>query len=277
MSLLKKPQLSIGFQPQTNGFIDRLKIILSSILIFSLLLWYMGKAYKEDHAWSWGSILSNVFYLGVGVLLLELLNRRLSVLTSKLSKPNSFFYLLTVDVAFFLVLQTIILFILEQPKNALALIITYSLNGMLTILYVFTYYLTETKGKRSNGIKYEKSSLHEEEMKQIVKAIDSYLNSNQTFLKRNLTIKEVADQLNLPSYKISQSLSVYTGRNFNDLLNTYRIKFSEKLLTNSDYDHYKVEAIAIESGFNNKVTFYKAFTKIHGMTPSEFRRTRSNG
>ena len=38
------------------------------------------------------------------------------------------------------------------------------------------------------------------------------------------------------------------------------------------YTQYKIEAIALESGFNNKVTFYKAFTKFTNTTPSAFRK-----
>ncbi len=42
------------------------------------------------------------------------------------------------------------------------------------------------------------------------------------------------------------------------------------------YSNYKIEAIALESGFNNKVTFYKAFSKFTNQTPSAFRKQKNS-
>ena len=47
------------------------------------------------------------------------------------------------------------------------------------------------------------------------------------------------------------------------------------MLLNPNYANYKIEAIALESRFNNKVTFYKAFAKFVDDTPTGFKRKSS--
>ncbi|WP_370088625.1 helix-turn-helix domain-containing protein [Ekhidna sp.] len=144
----------------------------------------------------------------------------------------------------------------------------------ISVYFLLVGYLLYTNPKflTSIGGKYFSSNLGEEEMKAIVAKMDALFKSEGVFLQRNLSLSQVAEKLNIPSYKISQSLSTHLAENFNDYVNKHRIKHAENLLKSSDFQHYKIEAIAIDSGFNNKVTFYKAFTAIHQMTPSAFRK-----
>ncbi len=125
--------------------------------------------------------------------------------------------------------------------------------------------------------KYLSSSLGEEEMKEITSKLKMELESQKAYLKRDLSIADLAASVNESSHRLSQTLSAHIGKNFNDYINTYRINYAKELLANPDFDHYKVEAVAIDSGFNNKVTFYKAFTKVTGTTPSSYRKYVKSG
>lgn len=144
----------------------------------------------------------------------------------------------------------------------------------ISIYFLLVGYLLYSNPKflATIGGKYFSSNLNEQEMKTIVAKMDVLFEDEDIFLQRNLNLAQVAEKLNIPSYKISQSLSTYLTSNFNDYVNKHRIKHAESLLKSSDFQHFKIEAIAIDSGFNNKVTFYKAFTSIHQMTPSAFRK-----
>ncbi|WP_179213340.1 helix-turn-helix domain-containing protein [Ekhidna lutea] len=122
--------------------------------------------------------------------------------------------------------------------------------------------------------KYLRSSLSPSEMKRISNAIKREFESKKLFLKRDMCVNELADLIGEASHKISQTLSVQIGQNFNDYINKFRIEHAKSLLVDPKHDHFKIEAIAMDSGFNNKVTFYKAFTKETGTTPSAYRRAK---
>jgi len=46
---------------------------------------------------------------------------------------------------------------------------------------------------------------------------------------------------------------------------------SQEDLESKDYEHYKLAEIGKLAGFNSRSVFYKAFKKIEGCSPSEFK------
>ncbi|MEP2935317.1 MAG: helix-turn-helix domain-containing protein [Gilvibacter sp.] len=123
--------------------------------------------------------------------------------------------------------------------------------------------------------KYLSSALSEEDMQSIKQKIEVAFGQESVYLKNNLTIDHLSAILDERSYHISQTFSSFLHENFNDYVNRHRIAHAKNLLLNPKYAHYKIEAIALESGFNNKVTFYKAFTKFVDDTPTGFKRKSS--
>lgn len=60
--------------------------------------------------------------------------------------------------------------------------------------------------------------------------------------------------------------------NLNDYLNSLRIEYSIKLMKEKPF--LSIDAIAAESNFNSRSTFYRAFVKVCGMTPAQYMRTK---
>jgi AraC-like DNA-binding protein len=48
------------------------------------------------------------------------------------------------------------------------------------------------------------------------------------------------------------------------------------MLVDSAYGYLTIDAIAEECGFSNKVSFYKAFKRMHRMSPKEFKETQDS-
>lgn len=59
--------------------------------------------------------------------------------------------------------------------------------------------------------------------------------------------------------------------NLNNYLNRLRVEYSVRLI--KENKNYSIEAIAREAGFNSRATFYRAFYKQFGMTPTEYIST----
>lgn len=84
-----------------------------------------------------------------------------------------------------------------------------------------------------------------------------------------VTLKDVAAAVGFSEYHFSRLFKEYTGQNFHNYLNAYRVKQAEKLLRNSDH---QISDIALESGFNSLVTFNRTFRKIKGCPPTFYRK-----
>ena len=149
----------------------------------------------------------------------------------------------------------------------------YVLCNMFVLLIGYILY-RDPKFFKALKAKYEHSTLNEKNMEVIKSKIEDLFKSEKVYLQNDLSLDKVGAVLNIKPYHISQTLSYLLRENFNDFVNTHRIAHAKKLMILEDYENYKIEAIALESGFNNKVTFYKAFAKLTKTTPSQFRKTQ---
>ncbi|MFZ1805718.1 MAG: helix-turn-helix domain-containing protein [Cyclobacteriaceae bacterium] len=141
-----------------------------------------------------------------------------------------------------------------------------------TIVFIVGYALYSKPGFLEGvAKKYLNSGLDVVTMQRIVNKIESEFKSKKMYLSRDLTLRKLAEQINEKPHFISQALSSQVGENFNDFVNRYRIEHAKGMLRDEHFNNYKIEAIALESGFNNKVTFNKAFGKFVLTTPSAFR------
>lgn len=106
--------------------------------------------------------------------------------------------------------------------------------------------------------------------------IDYLIKEERLYLSPNLSLSLLSAKFNLSEGYLSQLINNNTGNNFSTYLNNLRIQESKLLLTNNDYKNYTIIAIALESGFNSKSTFYNAFKKHTGISPSEFRKSNTD-
>ena len=117
--------------------------------------------------------------------------------------------------------------------------------------------------------KYQSNKLDDTEAKEISNRLENLFEKESLFLDSNLSLQKVAELLNVSSVKLSQTLNEHCRTNFNDYINSRRITKAKEIIENQS--EYTFEAIAMDCGFNSKSTFYSAFKKHMGMTPSQFR------
>ena len=94
----------------------------------------------------------------------------------------------------------------------------------------------------------------------------------ETYLHHDITIKEVADKLKTQPYILSAFFTRTYQMHFNGLINKYRIDYIKKGLADNKWSTLTLEAIGEKAGFNNRTTFFNAFKKFTGMTPTQFIR-----
>ncbi len=114
----------------------------------------------------------------------------------------------------------------------------------------------------------------DEELKKIYHKTIQLLNDKKYFLNKNVKLSHLAAEIGHNERLVSKAINTYGSGNFNKFLNTFRVDYSKQLLIGGEFDHYTIEAIAEESGFSNKVSFYNSFKSHVGMSPSEYKRSK---
>lgn len=84
--------------------------------------------------------------------------------------------------------------------------------------------------------------------------------------------KQLAKDLKNNTRYLSAVVNSRFGMNYCSLINKYRIQDAIHLLTDKRYADSNVEKISDMVGFANRQSFYAAFYKNIGITPTDFRK-----
>jgi AraC-like DNA-binding protein/tetratricopeptide (TPR) repeat protein len=106
---------------------------------------------------------------------------------------------------------------------------------------------------------------------ELMDEIEKYFCEDKPYLDPKLKIEDVSSSLSISTRVIALLLKDYKNINFVSFVNQYRIDRSKKMMNDHAYRNYKIEAIAIESGFGTRQSFYNAFEQQIGMKPSYYR------
>ena len=94
---------------------------------------------------------------------------------------------------------------------------------------------------------------------------------DQAYTNCSITVDYLSKQLRSNTKYISKAIKEETGMNFNTFINTFRIEEAKRILRDKISSTWSLDAVAEQSGFNNTTSFFQAFKKNTGLTPSAFR------
>jgi AraC-like DNA-binding protein len=90
-----------------------------------------------------------------------------------------------------------------------------------------------------------------------------------------LNLERLANQLQMPEKELSILINHYLGKHFFDFVNTYRINEAKSILADPEFEDKTILEILYQVGFNSKSSFYTAFKKATGNTPTQYRKDRA--
>ncbi len=97
-----------------------------------------------------------------------------------------------------------------------------------------------------------------------------HISANKPFLEPDLSLRELARQIEIHPNHLSWILNQNLGMNFNAFINKYRIDTFKSIARAKENKKLTIEGMAFESGFNSKTVFNTCFKKETGLTPSQY-------
>jgi len=121
--------------------------------------------------------------------------------------------------------------------------------------------------------KYKSSNLSLVDKKKIIEKLSRTVGDNKYYLTPNLTIKKLAQELDVQSKHLSQVINENFGQNFCDYINSCRIEDAIDQLKDHKQQHKTILEICYAVGFNSKSAFNDVFKKQTGLTPTAYRKS----
>jgi AraC-like DNA-binding protein len=132
----------------------------------------------------------------------------------------------------------------------------------------------DKKGKSSGERKYKNSPVSQETGVEIIQQMQEIMDKQKLYLQSDLSLDKLAQACGHSKHYVSQAINENLGMNFFEYINSLRINEAKELLEKPKEEITIIE-VAYQVGYNNKVSFNKAFKNFTGLTPTEFRATRT--
>ncbi len=121
-----------------------------------------------------------------------------------------------------------------------------------------------------NDFSYEKKNFIPSEKHQLIyQALVKLIEEDLIYNDPDISVKMISKKIGELEYLISQSINYYYKKSFFDLINENRVREAKVRLLKMQPTE-TIEGIAIETGFNSRSSFYRAFKKYTEKTPQQF-------
>ena len=107
---------------------------------------------------------------------------------------------------------------------------------------------------------------------EITSLLDAKIRQDRLYLDPELTLSKLTRKLGIPAKKISIAVNQVHEKNISKIINGYRIEHAKHSL---DTSQDTITQIFMNSGFQTKSNFNREFSRVVGMTPSEYRKSKA--
>ena len=143
-------------------------------------------------------------------------------------------------------------------------------------LHQSNLFIEDVKSHQDEEEKLSSIILDPHQIKTLKEDLLIYFKEDEPFLNPQLSLKFVADVLEINTNKISYLINKAFLLNFNDFVNSYRLIHFKSIALELKNSHLTILGLAYESGFNTKSVFNTYFKRIEGITPSKWVKSKTN-
>ncbi|PWK68290.1 putative ABC transport system permease protein [Mucilaginibacter oryzae] len=107
--------------------------------------------------------------------------------------------------------------------------------------------------------------------RELGRRIKELITANRFYEDPELTVATLAAKLKLSPHELSRAINLGLDKNFNDLINGFRVREVIRKMQDPANDRLTLLGIAYDTGFNSKTTFNRVFKELTGKTPAEYK------
>ncbi|MEM9391732.1 MAG: helix-turn-helix domain-containing protein [Bacteroidota bacterium] len=221
-----------------------------------------------------GFYFSISFFLYIGIYIYYSI-KKLELFRSQVTNNLlvNWYRIILISYSVFLVLHLIYFLIQPIWEFSFGLINQVSMLAMAFIIQAVAFKLIDKSvilNAKTPNLRDPKKSKIDEQL--IFKKLDK----EKLYLDDSLTLKAFADALSLPQAYVTELINQRFNCTFKRLINRYRLNEAKRIIQNTNSTKVKLIDVAYESGFNNKVSFYRVFKEFEGISPSEYLEKLGN-
>ena len=112
--------------------------------------------------------------------------------------------------------------------------------------------------------------LDDQIINEIIGKLEDMVSNRKVYLNPHITITELAEDIGTNRTYLSKAIAKKYSTNFINYINELRIKEAVRLIHAGEHLNLNMDGIAEKAGFNNRVSFSKAFSRFTGVSPSFF-------
>ncbi|TGL59364.1 AraC family transcriptional regulator [Leptospira ognonensis] len=157
-------------------------------------------------------------------------------------------------------------------------------SGIIGIILILVFLLRQRNPEILGEInrivieekKYQITQLKSVDVTDLGLRLTHLMEESKIYRNDEINLGELSAELAVSQHQLSEFLNQHLGKNFFAYINHYRIREAKELCKNAP--EKTILSIAYEVGFPSKSTFYDAFKRETGMSPTEYRKSiRPNG
>lgn len=113
-----------------------------------------------------------------------------------------------------------------------------------------------------------------EERNELFERLERLMEEQQLYTNPELNRKSLAEVLGTNEKYLREEIRRHCNMTVNEYITCLRLRYAKNMLL-LPAEKYTIEAIAIDSGFGSRSTFYSLFREQYGLAPDEFRKFAS--
>lgn len=103
---------------------------------------------------------------------------------------------------------------------------------------------------------------------ELFQRVERYMEEKKPYLDESLSLEQLSKAIFSNKVYVSKNINYYSGRNFRQYINWYRIRHAIGLM--KENPHLRMEDVSLRSGFHSTVSFNMAFRLFEGKTPTQW-------
>ncbi|MDL2241667.1 AraC family transcriptional regulator [Bacteroidales bacterium OttesenSCG-928-L03] len=125
--------------------------------------------------------------------------------------------------------------------------------------------------KKLRQVLQEKEEEPQDEQDELFDRLERLMEEKQAYTDSSLNRRSLSEMLNTNEKYLRLSIEKQMNMTVGEYINRLRLKHAKDLLL-QPAEEYTIEAVALDSGFGSRSSFYALFRSHYGLAPDEFRK-----